>query len=1004
MGWIYGSTIVSDTNSTASAGAATHQYDKIFSNKFLMENTATVDGVFLGRKVLVDYHQALTDTLNRVEYDSVQTTNGQIISGYFYWREKTYNQVSLTQEDFNNSTVKYYYLDTNNNYILAETWLESFDENTKFFIQEKPYTVLDLVSKASIPKGTYVYVLTGTDPSDITHFELLQCTSDLVHTDTNIPATFADKNSDTIPDLVEWHNKYITEEFPLTVYGFNRYIDQKSDKALDYSYDSTVWQKVYINNEEKYIMISQLNANNPTIKLHVKQPGFDGIASMPVLNVDNEDEYDFFVSSQSGFRIGNEPYYKVNVYIPGRYYIDDSNGGRTIDTGTVYNPNMNYYENATGKKLKMHYTSYPGANVLYRKENTGYVLDAAENYNTWPLDESTGTPSQDSHFVYLSDETCKYYKYEDNNTINSVDNSPAAIYYNKSGLNKEENVYFDTDIQEDSIAINFNGKSGYTYESVNYYEPLGKITEDTFNNYRSNLFYLLSDKGYARVDNYSLISSESYEPNKYYYYDENTLQYVLEQSDTAIDGRKYYKYEYAPYNNSLEYYLLKTTNSDGIDTHQLSINLPTIGNMVCEGWNLIYGVGEDTEVEREDGTKEIAKKRNLNRYEYNYVDNTLTGTNINKKEDNLTGLYNIYVEEVQRLKGYDQNTSTTTIDNIARSLALKSARTDTFIRDFSVTESNFNANPTLYYTSSDGENFTQCQISDIFNEDNKYYIQKETLSVEPLSSENIIQNQIANNNLGIESIIKQVGLKIPDNIGYTRVPNMTELSYLPNLYYYESSPNTFDLDKKSDFTEGRVYYTRQIDQAELSGNQIQGTLQEQINSNYTQRENNKTNITNRQSDIAELANKIGLSIAHSVDENNPNVVKPAVIGIKSSESENPPAYNTIQGQIYRNDKDIKNLMDLLGFTRGGENQGGSETEIINKEGSTSSLQTQITYNDYDIQKIVNRIRRIEEFLEDGRFLFTFGRKIKEYYCDNLQPLPGEEGYSSDDEAIEYIPF
>jgi hypothetical protein len=56
MGWIYGSTIVNDINSTTSANAIAHQYDKIFSNRYLMDNTSDVDGVFLGRKVLVDYH------------------------------------------------------------------------------------------------------------------------------------------------------------------------------------------------------------------------------------------------------------------------------------------------------------------------------------------------------------------------------------------------------------------------------------------------------------------------------------------------------------------------------------------------------------------------------------------------------------------------------------------------------------------------------------------------------------------------------------------------------------------------------------------------------------------------------------------------------------------------------------------------------------------------------------------------------------------------------------
>jgi hypothetical protein len=44
------------------------------------------------------------------------------------------------------------------------------------------------------------------------------------------------------------------------------------EKCYGRGYDSTVWQKVYIGGEEKYIMIAELNAIVPTFDLEVDAP------------------------------------------------------------------------------------------------------------------------------------------------------------------------------------------------------------------------------------------------------------------------------------------------------------------------------------------------------------------------------------------------------------------------------------------------------------------------------------------------------------------------------------------------------------------------------------------------------------------------------------------------------------------------------------------------------------------------------------------------------------
>jgi hypothetical protein len=54
--------------------------------------------------------------------------------------------------------------------------------------------------------------------------------------------------------------------------------------------------------------------------------------------------------------------------------------------------------------------------------------------------------------------------------------------------------------------------------------------------------------------------------------------------------------------------------------------------------------------------------------------------------------------------------------------------------------------------------------------------------------------------------------------------------------------------------------------------------------------------------------------------------------------------------------------------------------------------------------LANRIRRIEEFLEAGHFLFYYGRpsKLKNYNKNGDYKIPGEHGY---DDTVEPVnPF
>ena len=936
MGWIYGSTIVTGNNNLASSNSAiSHQYDKIFSNRYLMDNTAFEDNVFLGRKVLVDYNQSLLDTLLRVIkiIDKKNNQNEEDIINYYYWKNNL-TSIQLTKDEFeaNKENNKYLYK-INNDYFLLEDWLTSFDESTEFFINS--YTVLDLVSKASIPKNTYVYMSNIDTPNKLSDITVLQCTSELIYSKTDEPAELS--TSSTL-------NDYLQANSTLSFYEFNKYIDknQYSSQGIDYVFDSTVWQKVYINNVEKYIMIAKLNADNPNIDLQIIQPRENGLPNIPAMNVNGEDEYKLYMSMQPGLRISNRPNYQVYIYKPSNYYYKGENLEFVLDE-SLTKQNKEYYikgsDGETYTLIQINFDSFPQDRNVYKMLDGKYVeINSNEN---WDINNT---------HVVLSDAKVKY-SYYTNNTpthIETVDNQDGAIFFNKDGFNKEKRSYFNA--KPDQITSQFDGKSGYQYQSEEIYYPI--------------IFKIITD------EDGSIISSAN---EQYVNYDKTNLYYLVD------DEAGYRKVNSADsYDSTLQYFVKTTSLNSNIDTHQLEIILPTIGNMVCEGWDKIYGTQrnlkqykysyrkneyhyyvlntesfdeDQTYYTYNDQTDEYNKAIDLQAFEdgvdYYIVDDSY----VNLDENNLVGLYNNMVANVSRLKSYDENFSTTTQENIAKSFPLR-----------------------VYDESTNEGTFTK---------------------TEPLTGNNIIQNQININNLGMKCLIGAIGLDSSQSFGYEKIPNVTEESYQPNLYYYyDLETDTYELDKSNDFKASKDYYIYRANDIKLGTQTQEGaTIQQQINNNYSDITNNITNLECRQADLKSLSDIIGLSYTG---------YSPSTSG---SFTYNNVTDNTLQGQIKRNDADITNIINLLGFERDSakdqnsdenSNEGTIYCSSITQSGTTShSLQSQIRYNRYDIAKLAERIDYIEKFLKAGNFLFTKDRDLEylNYNADNLSRIPGDQGYN-----------
>lgn len=214
------------------------QFDIVYPNKTEMVKNQTIDGVYVGRYVLVEYD---TET-NVHNFDRVYIYNNKLY--------KSANHESGT-----------------------------------------------LVTESAYDKGEIVY--TAEDTVMSTGYPLSKCAFYVIT---------SDKISSTNPATYE----EITSPGTKTNYTYNYNIDMaKGEEGR--GYDSTVWQKTYINGSEKYVMIAELNSVVPTFNIVADPPMMAPIT--PHFDIESTDIY-----------------YKLHWQTPWGFRVAEANGTNVTST------------------------------------------------------------------------------------------------------------------------------------------------------------------------------------------------------------------------------------------------------------------------------------------------------------------------------------------------------------------------------------------------------------------------------------------------------------------------------------------------------------------------------------------------------------------------------------------------------------------------------------------------------------------------------------------------
>lgn len=208
-------------------------------------------------------------------------------------------------------------------YVLVEYDNNGLDGMLRVYTENKTVFYSDSTMKVKLTqKNTQKDQIVYLYDDDQDEYEFYKCTSDF-NSASNDPATF----------VFVVANK--------EAYTRNYNIDLSAYSSSGRGYDSTVWQKVYVNNESKYVMIAELNTVVPKFDIVADAPSTTPVA--PHFDTQSTDVYyKLHMQAPWGFRVAPAAADQSDVRGPYVYY--DS----TSETEKQQTANLAIYFNKAG--------------------------------------------------------------------------------------------------------------------------------------------------------------------------------------------------------------------------------------------------------------------------------------------------------------------------------------------------------------------------------------------------------------------------------------------------------------------------------------------------------------------------------------------------------------------------------------------------------------------------------------------------------------------------------
>ena len=301
------------------------QFDRTYPNRYDMETHKNIDNVYAGRYVLVEYDStANLDTYLRVSQNEVHEIGN---TTYYTF---TFNPV-INNQIQNATLLTRDIVKSDNDFIVFTSTLITDVSGGVYHRDVKFFSYVDIPDPSNSGLAMFIAITGSMD---------------------NIPNYTVNYNIDT------------------SIYGAGR------------GYDSTVWQKVYMDGVEKYIMIAELNTVVPTFDVSADAPTLSPI--IPHFDTKSTDIY---------YKLHWQPTWGMRV-------ASASNDHPNSDETTIWTREV--YNDVTGITTPYYWDYIKGEWVEWAKGFTPAELPAAIYYNQIGFRPEFSTHSNEQDIVNVT--------------------------------------------------------------------------------------------------------------------------------------------------------------------------------------------------------------------------------------------------------------------------------------------------------------------------------------------------------------------------------------------------------------------------------------------------------------------------------------------------------------------------------------------------------------------------------------------------------------------------
>ena len=376
---------------------AQFNFDKIYSSRYEMDHNIKTDGIYVNRLVLVEYDSEGSDDSFKSCY---LAPDGKLYASFKQKEGASIQEVLDGAVEFPAA----YELEV----VPSSTVSLNYCQVRQGDVVRIPATVTDRNGKIT-ERFNYN---TSTDSHEPIDIGTLNGSTTLYYQAKLV-------NGQSVFTILTSANSAYVRNYALdtSIYGKGR------------GWDSTVWQKVYKDNKEQYIMIAELNSTMPALGISADAPSIVPMA--PHFDTDSTNKF---------YQLHWQPSWGLRVK------------GAEQFTGPVLDENGNKSELFTNS-------------TILTSDVKDYPSDEETSWSQIKMDTENNT----SQKQYFNAETKQWQTAESK--------IPAAIYYNKAGFDPEHISYADENIT-DKISIEPTGYSGHLYNQHDGTNRLA-VSEDT---------------------------------------------------------------------------------------------------------------------------------------------------------------------------------------------------------------------------------------------------------------------------------------------------------------------------------------------------------------------------------------------------------------------------------------------------------------------------------------------------------------------------------------------